>query len=369
MSMNKLNDTKNFLNENYKKDRDFNVRLNVWTLRTIGTWPKSKNRSWLRTIEQFLLRLACYVLLLAILIPGGINVIFESKDFYSQLRLSSALSFFVMAIIKYCVLIAREDDIYSMVFYYIALPLTRAKIIEEGGNLTYRRLVYPFPRVLLDVRHSPANEIFYTIQLFSGFVAHNITVAACGLAALLAMHVCGQLQVLMAWLENLVDGREKDDQCLDQRLASVVEQHVRIVNFVAHMENLLREISLVEVVGCTINMCFLGYHTMMEWDPKEPVSGLTFIILLISVTFNIFIFCYIGELLSQEAVKIGDKSYMIDWYRMPVKKSLAVSLIISMSRSTTRITAGSIIELSISSFGDVVKTSVAYLNMLRQFTD
>lgn len=29
------------------------------------------------------------------------------------------------------------------------------------------------------------------------------------------------------------------------------------------MEDLLREISLVEVVGCTINICFLGYYSMM----------------------------------------------------------------------------------------------------------
>ena len=117
----------------------------------------------------------------------------------------------------------------GVIFYYIALPLTRAKIVEEGGNLTYRRLVYPFPKVLLDARHSPINEIFYTIQLFSGFVAHNITVAACGLAALLAMHACGQLQVLMAWLEKLVNGREDDDESLDEKLANIVEQHVRII--------------------------------------------------------------------------------------------------------------------------------------------
>lgn len=33
-------------------------------------------------------------------------------------------------------------------------------------------------------------------------------------------------------------------------------------SFIALTEDLLREISLVEVVGCTINICFLGYYSM-----------------------------------------------------------------------------------------------------------
>lgn len=258
-------------NASYKSDLRFNVRLNVLTLRTIGTWPRFLDHSWRETIEHVFLNLLCYGLLGFILIPGFMCFALEIADFYDQMKLGSALSFFLMAVMKYCVFIMREDDIRrcvklieddwrnvkhnedrkimldnasfsqrliiicsafmygGVVFYYIALPLTRAKIVEEGGNLTYMRLVYPFPRVIADARCSPINEIFYTIQLLSGFVAHDITVAACGLAALLAMHACGQLQVLMSWLEKLVDGRENDDESLDQRLANIVEQHVRII--------------------------------------------------------------------------------------------------------------------------------------------
>ncbi|KAF3424628.1 hypothetical protein E2986_11710 [Frieseomelitta varia] len=53
---------------------------------------------------------------------------------------------------------------------------------------------------------------------------------------------------------------------------------------------------------------------------------------------------------------------MIDWYRMPWKKNLVVPLMISMSRSTTKITAGNIIELSISSFSNCfIKTILLVL--------
>lgn len=66
----------------------------------------------------------------------------------------------------------RNSNLISM------LSLARAKIVEEGGDVSYGKLVYPFPKILLDAWHSPNNEIFYTIELSSGFVTRNITVAA-----------------------------------------------------------------------------------------------------------------------------------------------------------------------------------------------
>ncbi|XP_017885818.2 uncharacterized protein LOC108628421 isoform X2 [Ceratina calcarata] len=395
MNAGKIQIEEQIFNRNYKSDLSFNIRFNFWMLRLVGSWPRPVYHPRLKTIENAFLQLLCYVLLGCSLIPGSVGIVFEQKDLYMQFKLGSTLGFILMAVLKYYFLNHHEDDIRwcteyidndwknvkhyedrkimldsasfchrlilicgffsygSVIFFCIILPLTQGRIVEEGGNLTYIMPSIYFPMTILDFRHSPYNEIICMVQLLSSFVCNSITVTACALAALLAMHACGQIQVLMSWMENLVDGREKNIDSLDQRLANIVELHVRIVNFIARTDNLLREISLIEFVGCTIIMCFVGYYTMMEWSFTQPVSGLTWIIVLISITFNIFIFCYIGELLVQETIKISEKSYMIEWYRMPGKTQLAIPLIISMSRSTMKITAGNIIELSVSSFADV----------------
>lgn len=39
---------------------------------------------------------------------------------------------------------------------------------------------------------------------------------------------------------------------------------------------------------------------LQEWASKEMTATLTYTVLLISVTFNIFIFCYIGELVAEQ---------------------------------------------------------------------
>jgi len=40
--------------------------------------------------------------------------------------------------------------------------------------------------------------------------------------------------------------------------------------------------------------------TFQEWENKEMTSYVTYIVLYISLTFNIFILCYIGELVAEK---------------------------------------------------------------------
>lgn len=44
---------------------------------------------------------------------------------------------------------------------------------------------------------------------------------------------------------------------------------------------------------------------------------------------------------------------MIDWHRLSGKKGLALVLMIAMSNTSVKLTAGNFFELSLSTFGDV----------------
>ncbi|XP_015179321.1 PREDICTED: odorant receptor 13a-like [Polistes dominula] len=396
---------------NNREEMNLNVQLNRWILKSIGAWPKSFNISYKQIFLHRLSNVICYGLIIFLMIPCGLYLSFEVKDTYDKIRLTGPLSFCLMAIIKYCALTLRENDIRrcldyieldwkqvrhledikimknnanigrriviicaifmysSAAFYYIAVPFAKGLVIEDDTNLTYRPLVYPVARIIVDARRTPINQIFFGIQCVSGFIAHSITAGACGLAATFAMHACGQLQVITICLKNLIDGRQDSFDTVEQRLADIIQRHVRALNFISLTEEVLNEISLVEVVGCTLNICLLGYYCITGWQYNETMGRVTYIILFISVTFNIFIFCYIGELLAEQCQKVGECSYMIDWYRLPWKNIRSLVLIIATSNSSKNLTAGYLIELSLTSFGDVIKSSLAYLNMLRTLTE
>ncbi|KAF7381315.1 hypothetical protein HZH66_013709 [Vespula vulgaris] len=403
------------MRDNLDENANFNVQLNRWILKSIGAWPKSSDVSYCQIYLHRLNKTICYALIIFLMIPCGLYLTLEVKDTYDKLRLTGPLSFCLMAIIKYCALNIRENDIRqcfeyiewdwkkvkhnedlqimkenanlsrrivivcatfmysSAAFYYIAVPFARGMITEMDSNVTYRPLVYPVAKIIVDARRSPINEIFFGIQCISGFLTHSITTAACGLAATFAMHACGQLQLIISCLENLVDGREDSNDTIEERLADIVQRHVRALNFISLTEEVLNEISLVEVVGYNYQ-----YLYSQGWQYNETMGRVTYIILFVSVTFNIFIFCYIGELLADQCQKVGERSYMIDWYRLPWKDVRGLVLILAMSNSPNNLTAGYLIELSLTSFGDkiscisfsqIIKSSLAYLNMLRTLTE
>ncbi|XP_024869577.1 uncharacterized protein LOC112453202 [Temnothorax curvispinosus] len=394
----------------HKKNMQLSIQLNRWLLKPIGAWPKSTEISSIERYAYALVNIICTSLIGFLFVPSAIYLVLEMDDAYNILKLTGPLNFCLMAVVKYSSLIFRENDIRrgiehiasdwtntqhygdrmimirnakfgrrlvticaffmygGFTFYYLALPFNNGKITEDDGNLTYRPLMYPVARVLIDARHSPVSEIFFWIQCLSGFIVHSISTGACSLAAVFAMHAYGRLEVLIQWIEHLVDGREDLCDNVDERLTIIVQQHVRILDFVSLTDKILREISVVEIAGCTLSMCFLGYYIIMEWETREMTSYVTNITLYISLTFNIFILCYIGELVSEKCKEIGEVSYMIDWHRLPGTRSLALVLMIAMSNTSVKLTAANLFELSISTFGNVVKTSIAYLNILRTLT-
>lgn len=99
------------------------------------------------------------------------------------------------------------------------------------GNETFTMhpMTCPMYSQIIDVRFSPANEILLGVQFLSAFVVASSTVAVCSLAAVFAMHACGQLNVLHSWLNELT--KQKNSYLADQRLAIIVEHHWRALRY------------------------------------------------------------------------------------------------------------------------------------------
>ncbi|XP_032689614.1 odorant receptor 4-like [Odontomachus brunneus] len=89
---------------------------------------------------------------------------------------------------------------------------------------------------------------------------------------------------------------------------------------------------------------------------------------LTSIIFNVFIFCYIGDLLTERCQMVGTTCYATEWYRMPPKKAIELIMPITMSRYPASITAGKMMTMTLSTFSDILKTSMAYFNLLREFS-
>lgn len=78
-----------------------------------------------------------------------------------------------------------------------------------------------------------------------------------------------------------------------------------------------------------------------------------YIFALASIIFNVFMFCYIGDLLKERCQNVGATCYEIEWYQMPSKKAIELIMPILMSRYPTTLTAGKMIAMTLTTFSDV----------------
>ncbi|XP_014484209.1 PREDICTED: uncharacterized protein LOC106749352 [Dinoponera quadriceps] len=390
---------------------DHSVQLNRWFLKPIGAWPQFSAATRRERAMSNTLIFTCYFLIAFTVIPCALNVFFEEKDLDLKLRAIGPLSHWLMGGMNYCSLLLRSTDIircmqhmetdwrivrrpqdrdimaknaklgrfvagfcaicmHGGVFSYsIVSGMTTIKVLVGNESISMLQLPCPSYSKFVDARFSPANEIVLAMQLLSCFIVNSTTVGACSLAAVFAMHACGQLDILTQRLNKLVEGQNaKENQSAQQKMADIVDHHLRVLRFIAYIEEVMNQICLIELVGCTFNLCMLGYYSITWWNKIDSKSIVAYLIVYVSMSFNIFIFCYIGEILTQQCKKVGETAYMTDWYRLPHKTALGLVLIISRSSAVIKITAGKLIQLSIATFSDVIKTSFVYLNMLRTVT-
>ncbi|XP_011880384.1 PREDICTED: uncharacterized protein LOC105568918 [Vollenhovia emeryi] len=384
----------------YQQDIRYVFKLNSWILGSIGIWPIS-----IRGIGRHVSKIAIALTNLALsfaMVPCALHIIYDEKDLIMRLKLCGLLAFCITATIKYCILVIRRPKILRCIEYvkhdwwqvtfrsdreemlkYATigrnLTIICASFMYTGGiiyygilipffsetninNHTVRPLVYPTYSEFRQSQISPIYEIVYVAHCMCGYTIYSITAGACGLAALFATHACGQIQVIVSRLEDLLNGESSN---VHQRIAIIVKDHVRVVRFSAVVEEILQEVCLVEFTSSVCTICLLEYYCIVDWQDDNKLSLATYFLLFISFCFNIYILCYIGELLMEKSSEIGSMCYMINWYQLSPRSVRSLILIIAMSSHPIKLSAGRMADLSLTTFGNVLKTSVAYLSFLR----
>ena len=136
--------------------------------------------------------------------------------------------------------IGRDLSIYSAVFMYsgsicyvtiMQYAIGRQSRMDDT-NHTIRVLVYPTYSGFFDVQKSPIYEIVYVFQCICTFMLNTVTAGCCALAALFATHACGQIDIIMSQLDDLVEGKfAKKNHNPDTRLTEIVQHHIGILKY------------------------------------------------------------------------------------------------------------------------------------------
>lgn len=201
-------------------------------------------------------------------IPAILYIFFEEKDLQMKLRAIGPTSHWLMGAINYFSLLYQQKQIHrsiehmeadwrmtkrehdyqimlknarvgriivgicalfmqgSIFLYSMVRGMSPFRVVVGNETITMPGLL-PCPafNLIVDTRFSPVYEVIFTLQCLSSIVVNNVTSGACGLAAVFAMHACGQLNVVMSQLEELDEDKEYD--LVQRKLARLVERHLR----------------------------------------------------------------------------------------------------------------------------------------------
>ena len=92
-------------------------------------------------------------------------------------------------------------------------------------NQTIRVLIYP--TYGYNIQKSPIYEITYGIQCICGYVLDSVTSGACGLAALFVTHACGQIDVVISRLDDIVAGQfYKKNSNPNIQVIKIIKHHI-----------------------------------------------------------------------------------------------------------------------------------------------
>ncbi|XP_014604785.1 PREDICTED: uncharacterized protein LOC106787171 [Polistes canadensis] len=288
----------NKMNISYINDNEYSVQLIRWLLTSMGAWRSLKKQNFLQKLRSMIIIVMSYFLICFTLIPCTLYAIIEEDNLQIKMKALGQVSYWLMSTIKYSYILYHRGNVQrcldhiendwriitrskdrnimlthankaryfilictsftygGVLIYSLVRGMTLIPVIIENRTIYLHPLPCPCYSKLADTRFHPTYEIIYTLQLLSAIITSSIVVCACSLAAVFVMHACGQLTITMAWIEDtFVDSIRSSNY----PLTDIVRLHVRTLSFIDYIENVINRICLVELLGCTMNMCLLGY--------------------------------------------------------------------------------------------------------------
>ncbi|XP_043517124.1 odorant receptor 4-like isoform X2 [Frieseomelitta varia] len=390
---------------------DYSLQLNRWFLKPIGAWPLSASTSRLEKIVSMILNFLCYFFVLFTVIPCLFYLWLEDEIVAVKLKTLGPFSHWFIGGINYTTLLLRGKEMHSCIKHvqndwkiitrkedqkvmmkyakigrctaafcaafmqggvlsHCTISAFTKEIIEVGNETrTLRVLPCISYKKLIPVDTNPTNAIVLATQFVSGFIVNSSAAGAVSIAAVFAAHACGQLSIMTTWVNEFVTrSKNRNSNVRLNEVGKIVEHHLRVLSFITGIENVMTEICFMELFKCTLNICMLGYYILTELQAHNLQITAVYSVILCSMIFNIFIICYIGDTLTEKCKNVGDTVYMTNWHYLPYKDVLDLIQIILRSSMVIKITAGKLVHMSIFTFGNVMKTAFAYLNLLRQMT-
>ncbi|XP_025163767.1 odorant receptor 13a-like isoform X2 [Harpegnathos saltator] len=246
------------------------------------------------------------------------------------------------------------------ILYFRGENLITVMRLMLGFNVTSRplpiKLLLPF-----DAEQSPIYEVlFVALFVHSMSIMYTVNFLS-GLVLTLVFHVSGQIDIIHRKFKSFSEKISYYGS--SETIGMLVEKHNKVILFSENVDKLFSFIALMQVLGNTLVICFLGL-VFTTSSTGADADLLRTIFAYAGITVEIFMFCFLGEYLGLKNKSLGDAAYESLWYNMSPGHGRNILFVIMRSQKHLTITLGGITNLSLEAFTSIMKASASYMSVL-----
>ncbi|XP_070520333.1 odorant receptor 13a-like [Cardiocondyla obscurior] len=280
-----------------------------------------------------------------------------STEMYNNVQEKTAYLYYnriAIAFVKFSTFIAGL----ASVLYYLKKFFSNWTV---SGNISYE-LPYPV---------DPFFEIkdTSTYACICIYLAIAVVIIVCGYSGpdafvlSMTLHVCGQFATLSCKVDTLL----RDHENYRRHISNIVLRHHHLITLAEIIEDSFNMICLQQTLGTVILLCFTLYFTLTNSEVGEDANIIAFVLYICCVISTIFAYCYVGECLIIESTRLREAFYNSDWYNNSSSRTKLIGICMLRAEKPLMLTAGKFCMLSLNTFTSILKTSMAYLSVLRKF--
>nr|QNL15020.1 olfactory receptor 76 [Aulacocentrum confusum] len=252
----------------------------------------------------------------------------------------------------------------SAIAWY-STPFVNFIIISRLRNETVM-LTTPFRLpAFADTTSFDRTVIFYIYEIGLNYFS-VCYVSTCSVVSVAVNNICCQLAVLSYRIKQLKSNYNFHS---NEIFHDFCVNHLNTIRLVKTIDNAFHLVFLNELIMITVLISLIMYNMILHFDDVDIVSvvslaGYGFVMISL-IGLN----CFISQNLIDQSAELRDAYWKCEWYNMPIscKRALMISMI--YSQIPLQLTAGKFYIYSMPNFLNILKSSMAYVSMLRTVND
>ncbi|XP_053600022.1 odorant receptor 4-like [Plodia interpunctella] len=163
-------------------------------------------------------------------------------------------------------------------------------------------------------------------------------------------------------IQNVRPRNKMVESKFSTQIVEIIKRHRELIRCIEMLETIFSKSTLLNVATSSLLICISGFNVTTI---DNYILAVPFIGFLTWGMFQIYVFCYYGDLIMQTSTDVGSAVYNSQWYTADAADMKDLLFILKRSRRPCKLTAYGFAEINLRTFGRIISTAWSYFALLK----